>query len=150
MGQGQRDGKDCPVALNGGIRMMRDAYASYEQSGPSSFMRMMAASRFSGVSEKSPQNPLLFSVNLIFFMAHLHHLRASLRLVSFGRDFSNASNRFSSGSVASNPLNMNAFPKLKNIVPMAEPRAVPGPKIAANTSEGIAPIGMQNHLACFG
>jgi len=68
----------------------------------------------------------------------------------FGRDFSNASNRFSSGNVANNPLNTNAFPKLKNIVPTPAPSAVSDPRITDSASAGIAPIGTQNHLAFFG
>ena len=42
---------------------------------------------------------------------------------------------------------MKALPKLRNIVPMPAPRAVPGPRIRDRTSAGTAPIGTQNHLA---
>ena len=41
--------------------------------------------------------------------------------------------RFASGNVASRPPNMKALPKLRNIVPMPAPRAVPGPRIRDRT-----------------
>ena len=47
-------------------------------------------------------------------------------------------------------LAIEALPKLKNIVPIPAPRAVPGPRITDSANAGTAPISTQNHLAFFG
>ena len=56
-------------------------------------------------------------------------------------ELSNAVNCSALGSIAKSPPNMKALPKLKNMVPIPAPKAVPGPKAADIARAGIAPTG---------